>query len=79
MLTSLGVCPVPPQEQLETAAGDLPRESPVLAKLLSCAAVSQFKWAKVPSVAVFGSFAPEEEGGYPAAAAAAAAATAGTW
>jgi hypothetical protein len=50
------------QEQLEAGTPELPREAPLLAKLMCPTAVAQFKWSRVPAVVIFGCFVADEAG-----------------
>lgn len=50
------------QEQLSAGVSHFPRSAPVLVKLMSGLATTQFKWTRVPAVVVFGSMAPDQQG-----------------
>ena len=52
----------PVQEQLEAGAPELPREAPLLAKLMGPTAIAQFKWSRVPAVVIYGCFVADEAG-----------------
>eukprot|EP00879_Flechtneria_rotunda_P025814 GHRR01027461.1.p1 GENE.GHRR01027461.1~~GHRR01027461.1.p1 ORF type:complete len:271 (+),score=75.01 GHRR01027461.1:661-1473(+) len=48
------------QADLEQGHASLPRESPVLSKIMSPASLTELHWSRVPAVVVFGCFAPDE-------------------
>eukprot|EP00878_Enallax_costatus_P042963 GHUV01050496.1.p1 GENE.GHUV01050496.1~~GHUV01050496.1.p1 ORF type:complete len:165 (+),score=27.93 GHUV01050496.1:486-980(+) len=50
------------QEQLEEGHPNLPREAPVLSKIMSPAAMSDLHWTRVPAVVIFGCVVADEEG-----------------
>jgi hypothetical protein len=50
------------QAQLEGSHPELPRESPVLSKIMSPAALTELHWSRVPAVAIFGCFVADEDG-----------------
>eukprot|EP00879_Flechtneria_rotunda_P028734 GHRR01030950.1.p1 GENE.GHRR01030950.1~~GHRR01030950.1.p1 ORF type:complete len:185 (+),score=50.77 GHRR01030950.1:424-978(+) len=50
------------QADLEQGHASLPRESPVLSKIMSPASLTELHWSRVPAVVVFGCFAPDETG-----------------
>jgi hypothetical protein len=50
------------QEQLEQGHEGLPREAPVLSKIMSPAALTDLHWARVPAVVLFGCFVADEDG-----------------
>ncbi|KAF8068340.1 hypothetical protein HT031_002029 [Scenedesmus sp. PABB004] len=58
-----GVTMLPAQQAaLEGGEAGLPRESPVLSKIMSPAALAELHWARVPAVAIFGCFVADDDG-----------------
>ncbi|KAF6254575.1 hypothetical protein COO60DRAFT_1642231 [Scenedesmus sp. NREL 46B-D3] len=49
------------QAQLEGSHPELPRESPVLSKIMSPAALTDLHWSRVPAVAIFGCFVADAD------------------
>lgn len=54
--------PAHTQAELEQGDAGLPRESPVLSKMVSPAALTDLRWSRVPAVVIFGCFVADEEG-----------------
>lgn len=52
----------PSQVELQEGLQHLPRESAVLSKMMSPAALSELHWLRVPAVVIFGCFVADEEG-----------------
>lgn len=50
------------QADLQEGRHHLPRESALLSKMMSPAALSELHWTRVPAVVVFGCFMADEEG-----------------
>jgi hypothetical protein len=50
------------QAELEAGHAGLPREAPVLSKMMSPAALTELHWLRVPAVVIFGCFVADEEG-----------------
>lgn len=50
------------QEQLMKGHPNLPREAPMLSKIMSSAAMSDLHWTRVPAVVIFGCVVADEEG-----------------
>lgn len=50
------------QAQLEEGHPGFPRESPVLSKIMSPAAMAELHWTRVPAVVIFGCFVADEDG-----------------
>lgn len=48
--------------ELEEGQQHLPRESSVLSKMMSPAALSELHWSRVPAVVVFGCFVADAQG-----------------
>lgn len=50
------------QAQLEGSHPELPREAPVLSKIMSPAAATELHWPRLPAVAIFGCFVADADG-----------------
>jgi hypothetical protein len=50
------------QAELQEGRHHLPRESALLSKMMSPAALSELHWSRVPAVVMFGCFMADDEG-----------------